>query len=492
MNELKKENTESIVDEVNEDNFKEKMIELISPYHVSDNMYELESASADLTALPSYHYKFKKNYLADYIIRPNSIEQLSVLFKVCRKLKYPITIRSAGTSCFSSSTPTKGGVIVDMRRLNKVYEIDAESKTVRCGTGISWLNLIEALTDYGLAPKSYPTSFKTSCVGGFIATTGKAGIGVSKYGSMEDTILSLVLVKPDGGIVEIKKGEDNDIKIRDLTGSYGIYGAIAEVELSVTDLHTSLEVSGYGFESYKKALGYYNDLINDLDNPPFFLTISDQKFEKYSHVDYPKQEWLVWANFYDEPNITSKNKQKAKELAQKYNGKKIEESYLKEKWRDINDAEVAIGRTSKNLIFQEYWVSNDTLDDFLNEYIKESSKYDFLTAIYIIYGSNRHSRIKIFGLSDINKPREFFGVKAFLHDRSVNAFKRGDMLYTVGVVNTFYLHKFRKFEIEKKRKLKERLDSGYLMNSMRFFNPTMKFWRVNLLFKTAMFLYKLF
>ncbi|MFX1301929.1 MAG: FAD-dependent oxidoreductase, partial [Promethearchaeota archaeon] len=166
-----------------------QFLEFISPYHVSTNPFELESASADLTSLPAYHYKFKKKYLASYVIRPASTNELSLAIKKCRELSVPITIRAAGTSCFSSATPSMGGVIIDIRRLNKVHEINQEKMTVKVGSGISWLNLIEALSDYGLEPKTFPTSFKTSCVGGFIATPGKAGIGVVKYGTMESTII---------------------------------------------------------------------------------------------------------------------------------------------------------------------------------------------------------------------------------------------------------------------------------------------------------------
>ncbi|MHA2288323.1 MAG: FAD-binding oxidoreductase, partial [Promethearchaeota archaeon] len=172
-------------------NLEEIIKDFISPYHVSTNKYELESASADLTSLPSYHYKFKKNYLASIIVRPADTESLSQLIKKCWELSLPVTIRAAGTSCFSSATPAKGGVIIDMRRINKIEHIDPDKMTVRVGAGISWLNLIESLSDYGLAPKAYPTSFKTSCVGGFLATPGKAGIGVPKYGTMEDSVISL-------------------------------------------------------------------------------------------------------------------------------------------------------------------------------------------------------------------------------------------------------------------------------------------------------------
>ncbi len=471
--------------------FSDELLEFISPYHVSTNPYELESASADLTSLPSYHYKFKKKYLASYIVRPANTEELQKVIRKCRNLEIPITIRSAGTSCFSSATPTKGGVIIDVRRLNKVHEIDVDKMTVKVGSGISWLNLNEALVDYGLAPKCYPTSFKTSCVGGFIGTPGTAGIGVVKYGSMKDTILSLDLVKPDGSLETITKKSNGEITLSDVCGTYGIYGVVANVELSVTTLKTSLEIIGYGFNSINDATAFYSTLKKEMPNKPFFLSISESNFEKYSHVDYPKNEWLVWAVFYDDPEHTSKSVSTVKSLASKMEGTEVEFSYLKEKWRDISDAEVGIGVSTRNLIFQEYWIADKRLNSFIELYSNWKKKFKFLTASYAISGVEGGTRVKIFGLTDINKPREFFAVKAFLHDLVVQVFNQGDHCYTVGVVNTFYLHKFKPEEVQRLKSLKEKLDPKDLFNSYRMIKSRMKFRRVSLLFKTAKLLYKI-
>jgi len=470
---------------------KEQFLEFISPYHVSTNPFELESASADLTSLPAYHYKFKKKYLASYVIRPANVDELSLAIKMCRKLKIPITIRAAGTSCFSSATPSMGGVIIDIRRLNKVHEINQEKMTVRVGSGISWLNLIEKLSDYGLEPKTFPTSFKTSCVGGFIATPGKAGIGVIKYGTMESTIISLNLVKPDGSIIEISR-DSNEIKISDLIGTYGIYGAISEVELSITTLKTSLETIGYGFNSVDGAIDFYLTLKEDLPNKPLFLSISERKFEQYSHVTFPKQEWIVWAVFYDDPEQTSKSISDVKYYASRIDSVEIEPSYLKEKWRDISDAEVSIGSSTRNLIFQEYWISDKRLENFMKLYINQNEKYNFPTASYAISGESGWTRVKIFGLTDIDRPIEFFAVKAFLHDLTVQAFNQGDRLYTIGIVNTFYLLKYKPEEVKRWQDLKKIVDPKHLFNSYRLTKARMKFWRVSLLFNTAKLLYKLF
>ncbi|MFX0007929.1 MAG: FAD-binding oxidoreductase [Candidatus Hermodarchaeota archaeon] len=469
-----------------------QFLEFISPYHVSTNPFELESASADLTSLPAYHYKFKKKYLASHVIRPANVNELSLAIKKCNKLNIPVTIRAAGTSCFSSATPSMGGVIIDMRRLNKVHEINQDEMTVKVGSGISWLNLIEALSDYGLEPKTFPTSFKTSCVGGFIATPGKAGIGVIKYGTMESTIISLDLVKPDGSLVKISRDSKDEIRLGDIVGTYGIYGAIANVELSITTLKTSLEIIGYGFNSIDDAIGFYLIIKEDLPNKPLFLSISERNFEKYSHISFPKQEWIVWAVFYDDPEQTSRSISDLKSYASKTNSVEIESSYLREKWRDISDAEVSIGSSTRNLIFQEYWISDKRLTAFMQLYKERSKNYKFPTASYAISGEKGWTRVKIFGLTDLDRTIEFFAVKSFLHDLSVQAFNQGDRLYTIGIVNTFYLLKYKPEEVMKWKNLKDKLDPKDLFNSYRLTKARMKFWRVSLLFNTAKLLYRIF
>ncbi|MHA2390723.1 MAG: FAD-binding oxidoreductase [Promethearchaeota archaeon] len=476
----------------NKKDLESQFLEFISPYHVSTNPYELESASADLTSLPSYHYKFKNKYLASHIIRPASVHELSLAIKKCKELEIPVTIRAAGTSCFSSATPSKGGVIIDVRRINKIHEVDKEKMIVKVGGGISWLNLIEALSDDGLEPKVFPTSFKTSCVSGFIATPGEAGIGVVKYGSMEDSIISLDFIKPDGSLIKISRDSKEEISLKDVVGTYGIYGAIANVELSVTTLKTSLEIVGYGFDSIVQAFNFYSTLKDDLPNKPLFLSISERSFEKYSHVNYPENEWLVWAVFYDDPEETSKSVSDVKSHALEMNAYEVDSSYLKEKWRDISDAEVSIGLSTRNLIFQEYWISDTRLESFVRRYVENRKKYKFPIAFYAISGETGWTRVKIFGLTDISRPREFFTVKAFLHDLAIQAFIQGDRLYTIGIVNSFYLLKYKPDEVKKWKELKEKLDPKHLFNSYRLVEAKMKFWRVSLLFNTAKLLYKIF
>lgn len=465
--------------------------EIISPAFISTDPYEIEATSADLSLLPKYHYKFKEEYRATHVIRPGSTDELSKLMKICREFGYPVTIRAAGTSCYSASTPTRGGVVIDMRRMNTVHAVDTDNLTVKIDAGISWIKLIQHLLDFGLAPKCYPTSYKSGCVGGYVATAGKAGIGSVKYGGIRDTLVSLTVVKPDGTIEKITKDSQGDLTLDDMVESLGIYGAIAEVEMKVTTLKTSMEMAGYGFTSIDKATAYYFALKNNTVNKPFFLSLSDKKFEKLSHKTLPSREFFVYSVYYDDPDVTAKAVTFTKDEAAKMDGLSAEAWYLKEKWLDIADTELNLGRLCRNPVFQEYWITDERSQAFYETYRSKTKDLPYKDAFYMMAGSEGGNRIKIFGLSDIDFSREFFGIKANFHELTKMVFGQQDRLYTIGVVNTFYYLKFNPDGAAKIKALKDKLDPDSLVNSYRFVEAKMKYWRIQLLFWIAKWLYNM-
>jgi FAD/FMN-containing dehydrogenase len=469
--------------------FGKEIEEIVSSAFITTDRYEIEASTSDLAVLPKYHYKFKDEYRATHIIRPGNTEELSKVMKKCREYSLPVTIRAAGTSCFSSSTVTRGGVVIDVRRMNKIHEVDTDKLVVKCDAGISWMKLIESLLDYGLTPKCYPTSYKSSCLSGFIASPGKAGIGVLKHGAIKDTLLSVTVVKPDGTIEKLTKTSKGDLLFDDIMGTLGIYGAITEVEMSITHLKTSLEMVGYGFTSMKQASEYYLALKKSQQYKPFFLSLSDKKFESMSHKTIPTRNFFVYAVYFDEPEITSKAVSFANETAGKSSGLAVEEWYLKEKWDDIADTELTLGRICKNPVFQEYWIIDERIDTFYEYYAKNLRKLDYKDAFYIISGNNEHNRIKIFGLSDITDSREFFGIKANFHNITQEAYKQQDSLYAIGVVNTAYFLHYNPDGAQRIKELKDKLDPNDLVNSYRFVKSKMKYWRIRLLFFIARFLY---
>jgi hypothetical protein len=323
-----------------------------------------------------------------------------------------------------------------------------------------------------------------------VVTSGKAGIGVLKHGKMMDTIRSVTFVKPDGTVEVITKDSKGDVTLEDIIGSFGIYGAVAEIELSVTTLKTSLEFIGYSFKNMKDALELYLGIKNSTEHKPIFLSLSDKNFEKYAHWTYPSRNFFVFAVFYDDEINTSKNRAFCKELGSKADGLEVEQWYLKEKWSDISGTEANLGRWCKNLVFQEYWIADKRIGSYNKSYAEKITKYKYKNGFYMMAGSDGGNRIKIFGLSDIANPREFFGIKSVFHDITMDSYANGDSVYALGVVNTMYNLKFRPVEVGKTKMLKFKLDPEDRINSYRLIKMKMRFWRVSLLFTLAKFLFK--
>ena len=251
--------------------------------------------------------------------------------------------------------------------------------------------------------------------------------------------------------------------------------------MEVTSLKTSLEMVGYSFHTFKMAIEFFRTLKNSDASKPLFLSLSDKHFEKYAHWTFPSRDYFVYAVYSDDPSATSQSVSFAKETASKLDGLSVEEWYLKEKWRDMADTELNVGRWCENLIFQEYMVSDGRIEDFYNFYT-ETSKEKYRHAFYMMSGAKGENRVKLFGLSNIKDSREFFGIKAVFNDITKNNYENGDSLYTLGVVNTFYFLKYNPEKAAALLAMKNKLDPKDLVNSYRLVKAKMRTWRMGLLF----------
>ena len=101
--------------------------------------------------------------------------------------------------------PLRGGIVVDVKRMNQIHEIDLVNRTVTVGTGINMLKLNERLARHGLFYPDNPASYPCSLVGGRIGTSGWSLIG-SRYGHTRDLVLSFDHVLPTGEVMHVGDG----------------------------------------------------------------------------------------------------------------------------------------------------------------------------------------------------------------------------------------------------------------------------------------------
>ncbi len=145
---------------------------------------------------------------------------------------------------------------LDLRRLDRVLEVDAESLAARIQAGATGPGLEEQLREHGLTLRHFPQSFEYSTLGGWIATRA-GGHFATLYTHIDDLVESVRAITPRG-LWESRRlpgsgaGPSPD---RALIGSEGILGVIGEAWVRVRPRPEFKSSCGVEFDDFLAAAG---------------------------------------------------------------------------------------------------------------------------------------------------------------------------------------------------------------------------------------------
>lgn len=128
-------------------------------------------------------------------------------------------------------------ISLDLCHLNKVLEIDSESRAVRVQAGAYGPELEEQLKVQGYSLRHFPQSFEFSTLGGWIATRA-GGHFATNYTHIDDFVESVRMITPSG-VIQTRRLPGNGAGPQEeglLLGSEGVLGVITEAWLRVQEL----------------------------------------------------------------------------------------------------------------------------------------------------------------------------------------------------------------------------------------------------------------
>jgi alkyldihydroxyacetonephosphate synthase len=136
----------------------------------------------------------------DIAVRPRTTEEVSAVLRFASARGIPVTAWGGGSGVQGAANADRGGIVLDLRAMHAVRHVDTLSLTAVVEAGLACRDFEAMLNQQGLSFTHYPASTEWATIGGSIAARG-SGVLSSKYGKIEEHILSLEWVLPTGEIV---------------------------------------------------------------------------------------------------------------------------------------------------------------------------------------------------------------------------------------------------------------------------------------------------
>ena len=202
----------------------------------------------------------------DAVVLPGEREQLAALLELCAERSLAVVPFGGGTSVVGGVAPLAGGhrgvIALDTQRLDRIVELDEESRTVTVGAGLRAPALERYLGARGLTLGHYPQSFEYVSLGG-CAATRSAGQASSGYGAIERMIVGLRMSAPSAELElpAIPASAAGPSLRQLLIGSEGALGVISELSLRVRAAPAERIYEGVFFEDFASGGQVLRELV---------------------------------------------------------------------------------------------------------------------------------------------------------------------------------------------------------------------------------------
>jgi alkyldihydroxyacetonephosphate synthase len=190
----------------------------------------------------------------DVVAHPRDERELERLLGWCADAGAAAIPFGGGTSVVGGvepRVPQEAVVTIDLKRMNRVLEVDPVSRAARIQAGATGPELEEQLKRHGMTLRHYPQSFELSTLGGWIATRA-GGHYATLHTHIDDFVESVRAITPSGAWESRRlpgsgAGPSPD---RMLIGSEGILGVITEAWVRVQEQPAFKESAAVLFDGF--------------------------------------------------------------------------------------------------------------------------------------------------------------------------------------------------------------------------------------------------
>jgi FAD/FMN-containing dehydrogenase len=228
--------------------FIRRLTEAIGPKGVSTDTHEIAGHVRD--------WRGRWTGSTPVLVKPGSTEDASRAMALAAEFRLPVTPQGGNSGMVNGSTPY-GEVLVSLKRMNRVREVDTLNDAMTLEAGVILTRAQEVADENG---RLFPLSLGAegiATIGGLISTNA-GGVAVLRYGMMRDLVLGIEAVLPDGRVWNGLRGLRKDNTGYDLkqlfVGAEGTLGLVTAATLKLFPKPAVKETAWAVVESPKQAV----------------------------------------------------------------------------------------------------------------------------------------------------------------------------------------------------------------------------------------------
>jgi len=190
------------------------------------------------------------------VVFPESVADVQSVVKACADSGIPIVPRGAGTGVSGGAHATSNCIILSLERMDRILALNPDDETAVVEPGVVNAVLNEAAAEHGLMYAPDPASFRSSTIGGNVATNA-GGLRCAKYGVTRDSVLALDVVLADGSLIHTGHQTFKGVAGYDLTGlfvgSEGTLGIVVGITVRLKYLPREVHTVAAFYPDFRMA-----------------------------------------------------------------------------------------------------------------------------------------------------------------------------------------------------------------------------------------------
>jgi FAD/FMN-containing dehydrogenase len=306
-----------------------KLSALISPDQIFTAPSYLDELSWDALSEERIHPLHPPERAAPICaVIPMTTEEVRQIVLFANAEGIAIVPYGAGSGLMGGALCVRPSIVLDLRRMNKILEIDSAARSARVQAGIVLEALDQRLNEVGFILGHDPWTVPVATVGGAIATNS-VGYRAGIYGSMGEQVLGLQAVLPNGEILHTRAVQKSsagiDLKAL-LIGGEGCFGVITEATIRIFPAPEARWLIGLRFDSFERGYAAIQRIFNQR-LAPAVLDFGDD-------AECPEGGAVLYLGFEGNRPSVDVDAKRALEICERHGAHRLADREAEIFWRD--------------------------------------------------------------------------------------------------------------------------------------------------------------